>query len=154
MFNPYAVRPIGSQKFEEHLKDIQTSKWYEFDYGKDTEVQDCMFLHGYLPWDTAGNDPFEAPWRKLWIVIVVMAIQDYLEFYQKRNACLFEDDEPGYQVWESKCLDLENNFFRKGDFTEIIFDKLLTGICWMGGDEIHACQKRMNRLLQSLLYEK
>lgn len=153
MFNPYAVRPIGSRQFEEHLKDIQTDKWYEQDYGKDMGAEDLMFVHGYLPWDD-GTVPDVNPWRKLWIAIVTLTVIDYLDIYLKRNECLFQDDEPGYWVQESMCLDLENNFFRRGEFTELIFDKLLANVCWMGDEEIIACKKRMNRVLQWALYEE
>ena len=51
MLNPYAVRPIGSERFYEHLKDIQTRSYYNTELPVDPPV----IVTGGFPWSERGS---------------------------------------------------------------------------------------------------
>lgn len=145
MFNPYAVRPIGSPKFYEHLKDIQTTQYYN------TETKEDLKLHltGSLPWENHERKSMDGS-EELIFAIVVMTFLDYLGSYRQK---LIIEEEYGqndsYWVWNSRCIVLENEFFRRqGEFITFCFDKLLERVCWEGICEIEKCMKRMENLLR------
>lgn len=144
MFNPYAVRPIGSPRFYEHLKDIQTTQYYN------TELKDDpnLCLSGSVPWETTGHDMDGS--EELMFAIVVLSFMDYLGSY--RQKLIIEEEEgqsSSYWVWNSRCIVLENDFFRKhGEFVSFCFDKLLERVCWEGICEIEKCMRRMENLLR------
>lgn len=142
MFNQYAVRPIGSETFLEHLKDVQTRKYYE-DPEEDVKITtDC---HGHVLWQEKEQDPYES----LLLAIVALSIHEYLYYYMKRNK---EDRLHGqskmYWVYNSRCIQLENDYFRKNPFLNDLFDKLLRHVCWEGNQEIEQCSYRTMHLLR------
>jgi hypothetical protein len=144
MFNSYAVRPIGSAKFFEHLKDIQTEQYYN------TESSDepMLELSGYFPWQRYDRHAMEGA-DELLLAVTAMTFIDYLDAY--RNKLLIENEEGqsgSYWVWNSRCIALENEYFRKTPFLTYCFDKLLENVCWEGVAEIEKCICRMNSLLR------
>lgn len=147
MFNPYAVRPIGSQQFLEHLKDVQARVYWETVMPEELQKgTDGIELAGSLPWgsERVKNDPYS----NLYTAIIALTVMDYLDNYLKRNNKLREGDDAGYWVFESRCIDLENHFFRRDPYREIVFERMLHDICWMGDDEIEKCMARMKRVLR------
>ena len=144
MFNPYSVRPIGSAKFERHLMDIQTRRYYETILSTDEEITG-EDIHGREPWKIPDS---YNPWANLYTAIWALTIMDYLDNYLKRNAALRRDDDAKYWVFESRCIQIENFFFRVDEFGNELLNKMLYNICWMGDNEIEACMKRMKKVLR------
>lgn len=135
MFNPYACRPIGSDIFFEHLRDCQARSYY------DTELQETGYsLHGSTPWD---NTPEYDGWAKLALAIMYGSFLDYLTYYQNRNRAEKEGDDKNYVYWNSKCLDLENRYFRRNHELEKIFDRMLRDVCWKGNNKIDKSRKAL-----------
>ena len=140
MFNPYSCRPIGSARFEEHLKDVQTVQYYATEMPEVRSENVWRLCEGsHTPW--YREDPKEDPWMNLYWAIVLSAFIDYLEEYDKKIS--MGPDEPAYWVFESRCIDLENVYFRKDPALERIFNRLLIDVCWKGRYEIERCIKRM-----------
>ena len=142
MFNPYSCRPIGSNRFEEHLLDVQASQYYatELPEGK-TEDAWRLCEGSHAPW--YREDPKEDPWTNLYWAIVISAFIDYLEHYEKKITT--DPNKPSYWIYESRCISLENDFFRKSETLESYFDRLLIGVCWKGANDIEQCRKRLMR---------
>ena len=142
MLNPYSCRPIGTARFEEHLRDVQTSRYYATEMPEEkTEdlwrlCEDC-----HAPW--YEEDPKEDPWVNLYWAIVISAFIDYLTVYEKRITT--QEDRPSYWIFESRCISLENDYFRQNEILEQYFDRLLIGVCWQGIDAIEQCRKRLMR---------
>lgn len=144
MLNPYAVRPIGSAKFLEHLKDIQTEQYYN------TESPDepALELSGCFPWQRYERHAMDGS-DELMLAITAMTFIDYLEAYRQKLIIEEEEGQSGsYWTWNSRCLVLENEYFRKTPFLAYCFDKLLENVCWEGISEIEKCIKRMGQLLR------
>ena len=134
MFNPYSCRPIGSGRFEEHLKDIQTARWYETELREDeTDNVSRLCENCHSPW--YEKDPKEDPWENLAWAIVISAFIDYLDAYEekiKRNSLMYEN----------KCIWLEK-YFHGSPTLERLFELMLINVCWQGIDEIQRCKKRL-----------
>lgn len=120
MFNPYSVRPIGSEQYNNHLLDVFTKKYYDQpDYSEDPGK---LAAYGTKIWKSSKSyDPYE----KLIIAVLIQAIYDYLDAYQKRKKAEENFNNGDYVLYNSYCLRLENEYFRINEFTEQIFDKLL-----------------------------
>lgn len=144
MFNPYSCRPVGSARFEEHLKDVQTRQFYDTACPKEESMDNLWQLceGSHLPW--YEYDPKEDPYMNLMWAIVICTIIDYLDAYAQKLELGISD--PKYWIWESRCIQLENEYFRKNPTLEVIFDKLLQAVCWQGEYEIEQCQKRLMRV--------
>ena len=141
MFNPYSCRPIGSGRFEEHLKDIQTTRWYETELQEErTENVSRLCENCHAPW--YEKDPKEDPWANLAWAIVISAFIDYLDEYEHKIRLNPATDRM-FLVYESRCIYLENSYFRGNPALEQIFDKMLIHVCWQGIDEIQRCKKRL-----------
>lgn len=140
MFNPFQCRPIGSGRFEEHLKDVQTSKYYETEIPKEkmeTAWHSCENCH--LPWHE--DDGKEEPWANLYWAIVINAFIDYLDEYERKISCHAHDKD--FWIHESRCIQMENDYFRTNDDLEWIFDQMLVRVCWRGQHEIDRCRKQL-----------
>lgn len=144
MFNPYSVRPIGSARFERHLMDIQTRCYYDAFLPADEDLA-VMNIHAREPW---RQPDCSDPWKNLFTAIWAITVIDYLEYYLKRNEALRREDDAHYSVYESRCIQLENFFFRVDDFGSNLFDRMLYNVCWMGDREIEACIRRMKKVLR------
>ena len=148
MFNPYACRPIGTKRFEEHLKDVQTERYYATEMTTKTDdIPETEMICGKPPWKTDIRHDNNG-WQNLATAIFVLTILDYLDCYLKRNHALREDLQGKYTLYESYCLELENEYFRVDPYREMIFDKLLYAVCWMGDQEIRRCMTRMKYMLR------
>lgn len=142
MFNPYAVRPIGSDRFLEHLNDIQTERYYATEM---PAVEFKVTLHGWLPWrEPEAPDPYYS----LMMAVIGSAFMEYLNCYERKIRCLKHHDEASYWVWNSACIDLENSYFRRDPGLEVLFDKLLQNVCWEGTQEIEKCKRELSRMLR------
>lgn len=152
MYNPYNVRPIGSEKFLEHLKDAQTKGYYETKNIYEEENIKTN-LHGSIPWGEKDNT--NDGYTSLMMAIIADAIQEYLCYYYHRNRIEEKEGRDTlYWVYNSRCIELENGYFRRNPFLEEIFDKLLTNVCWEGNEAIDDCFNRMQKLLRWSKTEK
>ena len=144
MFNAYSVRPIGSDVFFEHLKDIQTSRHYETEPPKDNDIS----VHGSFPWGKRNLKHMDG-YEELCLAVIAYAFIEYLQCYEKK---LERDELYGqdkyYWIWNSRCISLENYFFRQSEFLERCFDDLLENVCWEGIAEIDKCIKRFHSFLR------
>lgn len=143
MFNPYNCRPIGSERFLEHLKDVQTSSLYDSEFQNAPEFLTDLHVGGHVPWQQAEIK--EDPYTRLYWAIVAGALIEYLEAYDRKLAV--SPDKPSYWINESRCLTLENDYFRTNPTLEAIFDGLLINVCWLGREEIQNCRKRLMRAI-------
>lgn len=142
MFNPYAVRPIGSEQFLRHLVDCQVSSFYDY---CEIPVDISLDLHGVVPWH--GKEQNNC-WTNLMMSIVSYAILEYLEYYEKKEDFYEKHDDKMYWVYNSFCITLENDYFRRNPSLEALFDKLLEEVCWEGTGEIRKCKSRIRNALR------
>lgn len=121
-FNPYSVRPIGSEQFEEHLQDCYVSAFYHYQLPVSHEDPKKLAVYGEKMWHSA--DAYD-PWLELVFAITAQAVIDYIKAWrswQKAKA----DFNIGYEtLWHSQMLRIENEYFRKYDAVEPVFEKLL-----------------------------
>ena len=121
MFNAYAVRPIGSARFEEHLLDIMTSRQYaglprgQEDFSRFTPAGSRLY-HSVRTLD---------PGDLLVTAVAGQSVCDYLLYYVLRKIAEIEGNPGNYVLYDSRCLDLENGFFRKSLVMETLFEELL-----------------------------
>lgn len=152
MFNPYFARPIGSERFEKHLLTLMV-QGNELQKEAADLVAEIPYTLRLMEHDPVNWDPIDEGWRLLGLSIYAMAISDYLQEYEMR---LRLEDEGRYsyaEVHESRCLTLENEYFRTTDDGEIMIDCLLREICHNQKDRymkqridrIHDTHKRINR---------
>ena len=143
MFNHYAVRPVGSDRFFDHLKDVQARSWYDMELPEEPEDIARLCEKAHAPWKE--TDVRSDPWQNLYYAILINAMIDYLDEYEAKLE--IGPGNPQFWVHESRCLSLENGYFRDDDFLSSIFDKLLVGVCWAGVDEIRRCRERLKRVI-------
>ena len=77
------------------------------------------------------------------MAIMYGSFLDYLTYYRERNKANEEGNDKDYVYWNSKCLDLENHYFRKNPELEKIFDEMLKHVCWKGNDAINKSRKAL-----------
>ena len=121
-FNPYEVRPIGSDKFEEHLQDIYVSEYYRNQLPADDEDPLKLAAYGTKIW---RSEPAYDPWIELIFAVTAQAVVDYIEAYKHWKRAQEKDDIGAEVMWHSRMLQMENEYFRSYEITEILFDKLL-----------------------------
>ena len=121
MFNAYAVRPIGSARFEEHLLDIMTSRHYA-GLSRGQEDLSRIAPAGTRLYHSAGT---QDPGDLLVTAVAGQSVCDYLLFYVQRRIAELEGNPGNYVLYDSRCLDLENGFFRKSLVMETLFEELL-----------------------------
>lgn len=77
-----------------------------------------------------------------------MAMMDYLKYYTERNDAIRKEDDSKYTLMESRCIELENYFFRMDETTTMLFEKMLHYVCWMGDGAIDDCSRRLKQVLR------
>jgi hypothetical protein len=152
MFNPYFARPIGSERFEKHLLTLMVR-------GAEEAKEAAELIHE-MPYslqveehDPVRWDPLDEGWKLLGLAVYAMAINDYLFEYEQRLRSEDEGNLVYAEVHESRCLTLENEFFRVCEDRECMIDSLLREICHNREDRymreridrIHETQKRISR---------
>lgn len=147
MFNNFNVRPIGSDKFLEHLKDAQAKSFYNTSLPCE-ETIDTDF-HGCAPWVNNKSNIEDDNYASLVIAIIANAMMEYLYYYYYRTLEEYNKGRTGhYWFLNSRCIELENSYFRRNPFLEELFDALLKNVCWEGTAEMEQCMKRLRGLLR------
>lgn len=123
-FNPYSTRPIGSAKYEEHLLDVFTKTYYDQPDFYEHEDLEKVASTGRRIWNGSSHDPFSDPASKLAIAVIMQSVEDYLQAYSNRERAREEGSSRDI-VYDSQCIQLENDFFRTNNFTEHILDTIL-----------------------------
>lgn len=120
-FNPYSVRPIGQPKFEEHMLDVLTSAHYQrmIPYEDDLQKEAAC---GSTIWKSEQEVQAD---DALITAVTGLAVLDYIEWWEKRECAKTAGDYGAEVLCNSRCLDLENGFFRQYEVTEDIFEELL-----------------------------
>lgn len=147
MFNPYFARPIGSEQFERHLLTLMVR-------GDQEAKEAAEALKGY-PFtlrveehNPARLDPVDEAWKLLGLAVYAMTIMDYLEQY----ACRLRSEDAGNlvqaEVFESRCLTLENEYFRGTEEGEWMIDSILREI--IHNDRDHFYQQRICRIERTI----
>lgn len=144
MFNPNSARPIGTRKFEEHVLDVMTSHYYEYQIPGSGIPKD---LSGERLWK---SEPETDPYDNLVIAVIAVAVSDYVDAYARREQAKAEGDIKGETLWDSRCIELENDFFHQYDETEMVFEMLLNTIRRPDGllDMQKNCMKRYYRYME------
>lgn len=139
MFNPYSIRPIGSDRFEQHIKDVETSAYYDRVIVDDDDPLK-LAVYGTKIWKSENdNDPYE----KLITAMVVQAVIDYVGYFLNWQRAQEEGDQSGEVLWHSRMLDEENDFFRRYEITEYVFEELLKLLFSQKHDSIKRNNKRI-----------
>lgn len=129
-FHPYSIRPIGTEKFNQYLVDLFTSIYYyeQDDFikaPKDEKELVKIAATGESLWKQEDEiDPMD----RLVMAVTATAMRDYVEYYEKREKAKKDNNFGAEVLYNSRCLTLENDFFRKWEWTELVFEKLLKKI--------------------------
>lgn len=130
MFNPYSVRPIGSNKFEQHIQDLHVAAYYDNTI-VDNDDLEKIAVYGEKIWKSEPeNDPFE----HLIIAMTVQAAIEYAQYYFLWKKAQKQGDLGKEVLYHSYMLAEENDFFRKYEITEKVFDKLLKILMFQQSD--------------------
>ena len=147
MFNPYHARPIGSEKFEEHLKALMIE-------GIETQKAAKEVIPDYpvIPRASCQEkrfyfDPITEGYIRLANAILAQTIYDYLEEYEERLRLEYADNLPQAYVRECRCLTIENEYFRQADDTSALLDGILRYVIHHPDD--HSIPHRMRRIDQA-----
>ena len=109
MFNPFFARPIGSDSFERHLITQMVKAEEVKNMEKEAIPEVRLILHAIQ--EPASYDPVDEGYRALATAILARALADYLECYA--NWLRTKDaDSPMQDVYFSRCLVIENEYFR------------------------------------------
>lgn len=142
MFNPYSARPIGTEKFEQHLEDCQTEAYY--DRVLPFEESEVKLYSGRAPWKTeAATDG----WTKLAMAVVYGAFLEYLKEYRASHEALARGNNGDWVLHNSWCLRMENEYFRTNPTLEHMFDTVLKKVCWEGPEQIDKAIRMLQREL-------
>lgn len=142
-FNPYSIRPIGQPKFEDHMLDVYTSAYYH----RQVPYQDDLQKEAAYGEPLWKSEQEVSPDEALIIAVTGQAVLDYIDCWEKREIAKQCDDHGQEVLFNSRCLDLENDFFRRYEVTEDLFDELLYqlhtawSIDWLRSS-IRSCYKR------------
>ena len=121
MFNPYSTRPVGSSQFEDHILDIMTSNYYRQKIGCEDYVEKTSISGSYIWKSEPDYDPFE----QLAMAVTAQAIMDYISAYRYWTRAKQNNNCKDEVLFHSRMLQIENDFFRRYDVTESVFNKLL-----------------------------
>lgn len=136
MFNPYYARPIGTEKFEKHLLSLMV-EGIETEKTAREALPEIKVVPRVMPGERKRGDPVDDCWRDLNTAVLTLAIIDYLRAY--RYKLKYEDStHPQALVWFSRCVEMENGYFRKDGDREQLFDAIL--------DKIHAANYLQEKL--------
>lgn len=130
MFNPYHARPIGSEKFENHLLTLMIE-------GIETQKASLEAIPQYpvtyhaAPDECPRFDPIDEGYKKLAFAVYALAIYDYLDNYEKmlERDNIGGDLDAAYMVYKSRCLALENEYFRIDEDRSAMLDLILRKVC-------------------------
>lgn len=124
MFNPYHARPIGSDKFLNHLLSLMTER--EEIRNEEKEALPEIPVHLRMePVGQTAYDPITEGYKALAMAILAQAIWDYLNEYEQRMKLEDEDRYARAYVHECRCLTLENEYFRDDDEHSALLDGIL-----------------------------
>ena len=142
MFNPYHARPIGSQAFENHLLTLMV-EGIETQKSAKEAIPDYKVIPHAAPKELVHSDPVMEGYKALNTAILSLAIIDYLTEYEARLKVERESDlDPRALVHISRCLELENEYFRQDEDREMILDYILKNV-------IH-CSNKINYRLAAI----
>lgn len=130
MFNHYSVRPIGSDKFLKHLETLMI-KAVEMDKTAKEAIPEYPLILTVSQNDRAEYDPIMEGYKALDFAIYAQAVYDYLYSYEKMLQLELNHSEyhPNVLVWKSRCMALENEYFRKDEDKAELLDKILRDVC-------------------------
>lgn len=120
-FHPYSVRPIGKKVFEDYLLDLFSSLHYRHQIPYEDDIQKEA-AYGERIWK---SEPEKYPEEALITAVVGQAVLDYIECWQRREKAKHDGDYGLEVLFNSRCLEMENDFFREYDLTEGLFNELL-----------------------------
>jgi len=121
-FNPYSVRPIGSEQFEEHLQDCCTSAFYRHKLPVEDEEPVKLAAYGEKMWHS--TDAYD-PWIDLIFAMTAQAAIDYVRAWRLWQKAKDTSNIGQEGLWHSRMLRIENEYFRRYDAVEPVFNKLL-----------------------------
>lgn len=120
MFNPYYARPIGSDKFLNHLLSLMTEREEIRNEEKEALPEIPVHLRKE-PEKQTVFDPIMEGYKALAMAVLAQAISDYLTEYEARLRCEYHDDMVSAYVHECRCLTMENEYFRdEGDHSALL----------------------------------
>ena len=130
MFNHPSVRPIGSKQFERHLVTLMI-KAVELDETAKEAIPNYPLVLKSSQNDRVEYDPIMEGYKDLYFAIYAQAVSDYLYSYEKmlELELKYGEDYPNILVWRSRCLQLENEYFRQDDDRSVLLDTILREIC-------------------------
>lgn len=115
------IRPIGKPPFESHLLDIFSSIYWHRQIPYEDDLQKEA-AYGSPIWKSEPEIPED---MALITAVTGLAVLDYIEWWEKRECAKLAGDSGREVLCDSRCLDLENDFFRQYAVTEEIFEELL-----------------------------
>lgn len=124
MFNPYGVRPIGSEKFENHLLTLMV-KGFETQQAAKEALPEYPVVPKAEYQDKTEFDPILEGYKALSAAIIAQAVSDYLEEYAVRLKLEDEGRDSLAYVHECRCLTLENEYFRVNGENSALLDGIL-----------------------------
>jgi len=130
MFNPYYARPIGSEKFEKHLLTLMIEGFETQKAARET-IPEYPVTYRAVPGNRLRFDPIDEGYKKLAFAVYTLAIYDYLDNYEKmlEREYDFSDLDAAYTVFKSRCLELENEYFRIDEDRSAMLDLILREVC-------------------------
>ena len=142
MFNPYYARPIGSLAFENHLLNLMI-EGIETERAAKEAIPEYKVSPIAAKKETSFVDPVMEGYKALNTAIFSLAVLDYLTEYEKRLMAERESDvDPRVLVHTSRCLQLENDYFRQDEDRAAVLDYILKNV-------IH-CSTKINRRLDAI----
>jgi hypothetical protein len=123
VFNPYSVRPIGSKQFENHLLTLMIKGFETKNAEREAIPEYPVIPRKAQEDDSPAYDPIKEGWKALEYAILCQAIYDYLTEYERR--LIYEDRHDFHAIiCESRCLQMENEYFRldpdKSDLLDMV----------------------------------
>lgn len=154
MFNPYHARPIGSEKFENHLLTLMIEA-VELDEVAKEAIPKYPLILSASQNEHAEYDPIMEGYKALRISILAQAVCDYLDEYELRLKLEYEGKDKSAYVHECRCLTLENEFFRVEDDSSDLLDIVLREVIhnrkdkylWQSRLRMKEIRKRLQRLV-------
>lgn len=157
MFNPYYARPIGSDKFLNHLLSLMTER--EEVRNEEREALPEIPVHFMVEYEPPTSfDPIMEGYKALAFAVLAQAIFDYLSEYEARLVYEDEDRYSRAYVHECRCLTLENEYFRDDDEHSALLDGILHYVIHNPEDHgklkwrlerIKSCKSRLSKVIHN-----
>lgn len=157
MFNPFHARPIGSDRFLNHLLSLMTER--EEIRNEEREALPEIPVHLRMePDKKTAYDPINEGYKALALAILAQAISDYLDEYEQRLIWEDEDQYARAYVHECRCLTLENEYFRDDEEHSALLDGILHYVIHNPDDHgklqyrksrIHECKRRLSNVIHN-----